>query len=652
MLPRNVLYYGKDEPLPARQPLRAGPLTAFFEEGGLRYIRLGEREVLRRIYIAVRDQNWGTVPTIISNLRVEQAVDSFEISYDAENKQGEVDFAWTGRITGNAEGKIEFSMDGKARSTFLRNRIGFNVLHSMRECAGQECEVEKVDGSVTRSEFPRFVSPQQPFRDMRAISHQALHDVWAEVRFTGDVFETEDQRNWTDASYKTYCTPLSLPFPVEVKVGTRISQSVSLSLKGRIPRVQSESPKGLVTVSSRDMRPMQLPRLGVGVASHGQPLSGKEVARLRALNLAHLRVDLKLSDPKYESDLRRAVMEARALEVPLEVALILSDDADKELVGLRARVEEIKPDVRTWLVFEIAEKSTSKKWVDLARRQLADYNPQARFGAGANAYFAELNRGRPGPDWVDLVSYSISPQVHAFDNASLVESLEAQASTVESARQFLGGIPIAVSPVTLKPRFNPNATGPEPEPAPGELPSQVDVRQMSLFGAGWTLGSIKYLAESGAASVTYYETTGWRGVMEREQGSMLPEKFRSLPGAVFPLYHVLADVGEFAAGGAAISASSAPLRVEGLVLHQGERTRILLANFEPEPQQVRVFCTSLTKTAQVKQLDETNVEEAMTSPEMFRAEPGRSVDVRRGEMELTLAPYAIARIDSISQDEP
>ena len=42
---------------------------------------------------------------------------------------------------------------------------------------------------------------------------------------------------------------------------------------------------------------------------------------------------------------------------------------------------------------------------------------------------------------------------------------------------------IAMLSVTLRPRFNPNATGPEPEPRPGELPSQVDVRQMSLLGA-------------------------------------------------------------------------------------------------------------------------------------------------------------------------
>ena len=35
----------------------------------------------------------------------------------------------------------------------------------------------------------------------------------------------EDQRNWTDASFKTYSTPLSEPIPVTVKAGTRISQA-------------------------------------------------------------------------------------------------------------------------------------------------------------------------------------------------------------------------------------------------------------------------------------------------------------------------------------------------------------------------------------------------------------------------------------------
>ena len=121
---------------------------------------------------------------------------------------------------------------------------------------------------------------------------------------------------------------------------------------------------------------------------------------------------------------------------------------------------------------------------------------------------------RPPIEALDLACYSMNPQVHAYDNATLVETLDAQGGTVESAKQFVGKLPLAISPITLRPRFNPSAIGPQPEPAPGMLPSQVDVRQMSLFGAGWTLGSIKNLAANGTSSLTYYETTGWRGVME------------------------------------------------------------------------------------------------------------------------------------------
>jgi hypothetical protein len=32
-------------------------------------------------------------------------------------------------------------------------------------------------------------------------------------RMEGDTYETEDQRNWTDASYKTYVRPLPCPGP-------------------------------------------------------------------------------------------------------------------------------------------------------------------------------------------------------------------------------------------------------------------------------------------------------------------------------------------------------------------------------------------------------------------------------------------------------
>ncbi|MFN8514913.1 MAG: hypothetical protein U0841_20485 [Chloroflexia bacterium] len=129
---------------------------------------------------------------------------------------------------------------------------------------------------------------------MRAIAHEVEPGTWAEVRFAGDIFEMEDQRNWTDASYKTYCTPLRLPFPAPIAAGETVVQSVLITLtggeKGEGGRESDTSTPITVTIGDTPLG--SLPRLGLGVASHGQPLSETEIARLRVLNLAHLRVDL------------------------------------------------------------------------------------------------------------------------------------------------------------------------------------------------------------------------------------------------------------------------------------------------------------------------------------------------------------------------
>ncbi len=539
-----------------------------FERGEVRYIRFGEHEVLRRVYMAVRDRNWGTVPNPISNLSVRKSESGFAISYDVVSKQGEIDFRWSATITGDANGTVEWTMRGEAHSTFWRNRIGYCVLHPILECAGRPCIVEKPDGSRETSRFPQQVAPHQPFRDIRAMSHEVAPGITAEVRFSGDVFETEDQRNWTDASYKTYSTPLDLPFPVEVKAGTVISQSVRLSLSDSI----------VFSYSETDAVP--LPQIGLG---QGGELSAAAIARLRALNLSHLRVDLDLA-----ADCSAALACAQALDVPLELAITFSTEA--ELAAFAAGLRPAAPRVRRWLIF-------NPDALALARKHLAAIDPNAQFVCGTDANFAELNRNRPDPAALDGVCFSLNPQVHAFDDDSLVENLAGQADAVRSARLISAGKPVVVSPVTLKPR------------------PQADDRQTSLFAAAWTAGSLKYLAEGGAASVTFYETTGPRGVMETG-------------GSVFPLYHVLADAGEFAGGEVLPSQSTSPLTVDGIVLRKGSRVRVLLANMTGE--EARVTVDGIGPRAHLKRLD---------------SEPGEPLEAGSGRAELALAPHAVLRID-------
>ncbi len=660
----NLLYLGRNESPPQRVALRAGPLSMDFASGDLRTIRLGGREILRRIYAAVRDRNWGTVPGELSGLEIDAGRDSFRIRFVSHHLENEIDFLWRGEIAGDAAGKVDFRFDGTARTSFLRNRIGICVLHPIRECAGAPCRIEKADGSSTDDRFPVDVAADQPvgaFFDLAAITHEVEPGVWAEVRFRGDLFELEDQRNWTDASFKTFCTPLRLPFPVEVPAGTRIEQCVTLALRderpssgSRVPLVAVQAlPLAPVSVQVAPERGKPLPHLGLGASSHGRPLSPRERERLRALNLSHLRVDLHPGDRGSHGVLHQAAEEASAVGGLLEVALHLSEEPLDEVSALAREVEKLPVRVLRWLIFPAVGNVTAGPLVEAARRALLRFG--APIGGGSDADFYELNQGRPPAEPFDFVSFSMNPQVHAFDDASVVETLEAQKAPIESARRYFRGMPVVVSPITLRPRFNAVATDPVAHPpaslhagvpgstSAGRLPSEVDPRQMSLFGAGWTLGSIKYVAEAGAASATYFEPSGWRGVLETEAGSPLPEKFASIAGGVFPLYHVLADVGDFASGAVLAARSANPLRVEALALRRGPRRRLLVAGFSIDPQRVRM--AGIGERVTVRVLDERSAERAMREPEEYRREPGLRCEAPGGELEIQLPPYGVVRID-------
>ena len=127
-------------------------------------------------------------------------------------------------------GVLELRLTGGLRPPFLRNRIGICVLHPIVECAGKPCRVRHSDGAWKEHSFPRFISPHQPLKDIRALAWSPSERVQANIELEGEVFEMEDQRNWTDASFKTYSTPLELPFPVQLSAGEQIRQRFVLSL--------------------------------------------------------------------------------------------------------------------------------------------------------------------------------------------------------------------------------------------------------------------------------------------------------------------------------------------------------------------------------------------------------------------------------------
>ena len=484
-------------------------------------------------------------------------------------------------------------MDGVAESDFLYGRIGFCVLHAPN-CAGRPYRARTPSGPI-EGELPLLVGPQE-IRDGTTYplfpSYEELEidlddDTTVRFAFEGDLFEMEDQRNWTDGSFKTYSTPLALGYPHQARKGQVIRQRIVMSC--RCPAGTGSDPSG---PDVSDAHPGRGAAAAPAAHRRGHGESRQPAVRTRCGPAPRpaARPPAARSPPRRApataANLEQAGRDALAIGAALELAVFVTDDAERELVDLGSMLPLDGVAVARVLVFHESEKVTNARWVRLAREHLGPVLGAVPFAGGTNAYFAELNRDRPDAETVDAIAYSVNPQVHAFDEASIVETAEAQADTVRSAGAFSAGKPIVVGPVTFLPRFNPHATGPDRAPAPGELPAQVDPRQMSLFGAAWTVASAKHLAESGAAAVTYYETTGWRGVVETAEGPPLPERFPSLPGMVFPIYHVLADLADREQAAVVALESSAPLAVEGLALVDEDSLRLLLASLVPAAQDV------------------------------------------------------------------
>jgi hypothetical protein len=575
----------------------------------------------------------------VSNLKTVTTPDGFQLDFDVACREQEIDFTWHGTVTGQASGTLSFDFQGKAQTNFERNRIGFCVLHPLAECAGKSCRAEAPDGTVTNGTFPELIAPHQPLLNLRAVSHQLPDGTEVEVRFAGDIFEMEDHRNWTDGNYKTYCTPLALPFPVKISRGQKVQQSVTVNLKPAAPRakpaqaIRSHGP-GVVELTEGSATG-KLPAVGFGIATRAQPLLPRHASLLSVVKPAHLRIDLVFGAlAEWRGQLARAGRESAAVGAKLEIALMLGADAPAELRDVAKEAANLRPAITRWLIFSTNHASTPPDIIALARRTLP-----GTIVSGTNQYFTELNRERPALTSLDGVSYSLNPQVHAFDNASLVENLAPQAVQVKSARQFCGDKAIIVTPVTLRPRFNPQQRGPEPPPIPGRLETRHDHRQPTLFGAAWTLGSLKYLSEAGVDSVTYYETVGWGGLMAESspQPALPPIK----PDMVFPLYHVFADYAEFAGGSWQALETDSPLEAIGLSLIQGPRRRTIVANLTAKP---RIIRTPARPQMTIRTLDDRTFALATADPAQFR-QSYRTVTTRDKSIDLPLGPYAIVTVD-------
>ncbi len=647
-LSRYQIWYGRSEAPISTSWLRAGPVSVLLEGADLRYLRVGRVELVQRIYVAVRDEVWNTIPGEYSDFRFDVAEDCFHITFKGRHRYRDIDFAWTGAISGAVDGVISYEMRGIARAAFRFAKIGFNIHHPLPWSVGRPYRTQSPGGEVSGSlpvlVYPQFIEGSR-LGSIIPETHQLtiwpVDGVSVAFRFEGDRFEMQDHRNWTDANFKTYSTPSSVPWPMDAVQGQEVWQKVTVSFSGMPPAADGDG-EPRVDVGADTGR--TLPQLGLGIAIDQQDLSRREQELLRALRLDHLRSDLYLEDDDWRGQLQRARQQCADIGVRMELALFLTGEVAERLDQLRSELSASPLPLARMLIFAegrsfaVGRRSTPGQLVGQVRERLGSILDGVAVVGGTNQFFAEVNRDHPDVTVLDGVVYSVNPQVHAADDRSLMENIQGQRDTVTTARSFAPGRTIHISPITLVGRFGPFPGGP---PGPDGLPGNVDVRQMSLFCAGWTVGSIKHLTEADVASITYYETTGWRGILERDRGSPMPDRFPSLPGMIFPVYHVFAFLAGRQGARAIETRCSDPLAVEAFAFRTSAGIKLMVANLTCDLRRVAVGGLA-RKRVSFTPLNEKTARTAFDDPQELLSHS--SVQTVRGDLVLDLHPYEVAFI--------
>lgn len=624
------LIYGTDEQPARARRLRAGALEVEFVQGALRHIRWCEIETLRGISFLVRDGDWGTLPAVLRNVRIETAADSFKISYSAHCGPKGAGIAYQAAINGEAGGSLVFKAEAQAEADFVANRIGFVVLHPLEGVVGRPMTVEHTDGTSERIVIPAAIAADQPLFDVRALSHQPTPAVTVAVRMTGDAYEMEDQRNWTDASLKTYIRPLSKPRPFVVQMGERLIQDVALSISGAVsaPSVhRTKTTASIVTGAARGL----MPPIGLAVDSRDLPQSAQLFGVLDDFRPSFLNIRADPRDEGLPATLAFARRASSAGPTEIQIEAIVDGAAPEASLGrLIVAVRDAGLPDGAILVCPVRDlKTRPSNTLPKGEKTLADIIAAARarfpgwrIGGGMPTFFTEFNRNPPPPT-VDFVAHGTAANIHAADDASIIETLETLPHVMRSVRRLAPGKPYRLGPSSIGMRDNPYGATPAANPDGVRIPmARRDPRHAALFGAAWTLAYAAKAIDEGVEALTLGHIAGDFGVAERSHEML----------SLYPLYHILRRLAH-AAGTEAIRVDvGSPCAAIGWRTPDGPE--MLIANLSGES----VETAAPADLRRAVTLDSSSALEARASPtflDRLRPLPSRT---------LRLGPFAVARL--------
>ncbi|WP_417209048.1 hypothetical protein [Antarctobacter sp.] len=614
--------YGIDDPTQVMRQVSVGPLTFFYSQDGLRRLSWHGTELVRALAWPIRDENWGTYPARLIAEAIDDS-DGFSADLTFEVGDGRLICDLSVRAFASGEVSAELVMTPKG-GPFSTNRAGFTVLHPIKGIAGAPLHVSHADGTAEDTAFPKHIQPDQPVKDIAGLRYG--HDGQSvKIMFDGEIFEMEDQRNWSDASFKTYCVPLVYPFTYTITDPTR--QSIRMTFSGSAVPVKAGGAAAALRVETSSRQ-----ALDIGLAV--------ETGWLPKLATAALDVSyVLLRTSPGDTDLPTLAAFARDFPAT-ELEIVLPDDmpvddglrdvaaeiasaglAPNRVIALRASYLASHQPVGPW-----PEGPAPNDMLGAVRAAF----PQAAVGGGMLTNFTEVNRCRPDVAGCDYITHGLTPLVHAGDDMSVLETLETLPQIFDSTAALANGLPYRLGLASIGMRSNPYGA------AVAENPTQVrrtmariDPRHRGLFGAAYAVGVLAATEHSTIQALCLGAPVGPFGLMYSP--AEYPQAgYDKSDRVVYPLYHIVRAACGMA-GHPRVSLDGLPDGVAGYGAEIDGTFCFMLANVTDRARHVE-FGTA----AKILRLDVETFDAATTSVDWL------DTATRSKEADLELQPFSIA----------
>ena len=515
--------YGTDIPPVQGRRLVAGDAAVTLERGQLRHLTVAGAEAIRAVSFLVRDRDWGTVTPRIDDLAITEDGTGCHVTYRAIHDMGGGQLVADIALTLRPDA-LEATVTARCTGQVWTNRAGFTVLHPITGVAGAPVRVEQADGRVTEGRFPDLIAPWQPFRDITGLTHRA-GDAMITCRLDGDVFEMEDQRQWGDASFKTYNRPLSQPWPYQPD--PVFAQGV---------RVTWQPAAGPAPPAWKPAQQLgAFPQTALVLTASDAERAARTPADLRAIGPSRILCHLDAAKGPIGPDLRRfAQLQRQFPDLAMDLELIarcpVDGDLDGEFAAHAQAVREAGLRAASVMVTPAVDRQSTPPGSDWPPcPPIPDIHAAARrafpglpLGGGVASFFPELNRKPALAVDADFVTHGLCPIVHAADDLSVVEALEAVPHILASGRGIAGARDYRLGPSTIAMRQNPYGSRTIPNPDRDRVcMTDDDPRQDGAFAAAWTLGLAAAIAGAGVTVWTPAALYGPRGLI-RDDGTARP----------------------------------------------------------------------------------------------------------------------------------